>query len=101
MFTLTSRYAHQPVLAADRGDGVTVRYVLPRILPDPADTLIATRHRAVDGDRIDLLAWRNLASPTAWWMIADANRVTHPAALPGQPGDITLIPVPGTGRAAG
>lgn len=101
MFTLTSRYANQPVLAADRGDGVTVRYVAPRILPDPATVTVATRHRASDGDRLDLLAWRNLASPIAWWMIADANRVTHPAALPGAPGDIVIIPVPGTGGTPG
>ncbi|MEP9359585.1 hypothetical protein [Sphingomonas sp. KR3-1] len=101
MFTLASRYATQPVLAADRGDGQVVRYVLPRMLPDPGDQIVATRHRAIDGERIDLLAWRNLASPTAWWMIADANRVTHPAALPGKAGDVTIIPVPGLGKVAG
>ncbi|HMO77153.1 MAG TPA: hypothetical protein PKD48_17590 [Sphingopyxis sp.] len=101
MFTLTSRYATQPVLEADRGDGVTVRYVLPRLLPDPGDMVVATRHRAVEGDRLDLLAWRHLGDPTAWWMIADANRVTHPAALPGAPGDTTAVPVPGTGKPGG
>jgi hypothetical protein len=101
MFTLASRYASQPVFAADRGDGRVVRYVAPRVLPDPSELIIATRHRATDGERIDLLAWRNLASPAAWWMIADANRVTHPAALPGNAGDVTLIPVPGLGKVAG
>lgn len=101
MFTLASRYATQPVLAAGRGDGTVVRYVAPRILPDPGSLIVATRHRAIDGERIDLLAWRNLASPSAWWMIADANRVTHPAALPGQAGDVTITPVPGLGEVAG
>ncbi len=101
MFMIASRYTTQPVLAADRGDGRIVRYVLPRMLPAPDDVTVATRHRAIDGERIDLLAWRNLASPSAWWMIADANRVTHPAALPGKPGDVTIIPVPGLGKVAG
>lgn len=101
MFTLNSRYAGQPVLAADRGDGVAVRYVAPRPLPEPADLAVVTRHRTVDGDRLDLLAWRHLGSPTAWWMIADANRVAHPDELPGAPGDNVVIPVPGTGKAGG
>lgn len=101
MFTLASRYASQPVFAVDRGNGQVVRYVAPRILPAPEDQVVATRHRAIDGERIDLVAWRNLASPTAWWMIADANRVTHPAALPGNAGDITIIPVPGLGKVTG
>lgn len=101
MFTLTSRYANQPVLAADRGDGVTARYVRPRWLPDPVAMTVATRHRTIEGDRIDLIAFRNLGNPTAWWMIADANRVIHPAALPGAPGDTVVIPVPGTGGVGG
>jgi hypothetical protein len=101
MFTLASRYAAQPVLAADRGDGRIVRYVLPRLLPDPETLVVATRHRATDGDRIDLLAWRNLASASAWWIITDANRVTHPATLPGAAGCVTIIPAPGLGRVAG
>lgn len=101
MFTLTSRYAGQPVLAVDRGDRVVVRYVAPRLLPEPAQLTIATRHRTVEGDRLDLLAWRHLGSPTAWWAIADANRVTHPAALPGAPGDTVVIPVPGSGKVGG
>jgi hypothetical protein len=101
MFSLTSRYAAQPILEADRGDGLKVRYVLPRLVPDPQDLIVATRHRAVEGDRIDLLAWRHLASPTAWWMIADANRVVHPEELPGAPGETLVIPVPGTGKAFG
>jgi hypothetical protein len=101
MFTVISRYAAQPVLEADRGDGVTVRYVAPRLLPEPAQLTVATRHRTVDGDRLDLLAWRHLGGPTSWWMIADANRVTHPAALPGAPGDTVVIPLPGTEKVAG
>lgn len=101
MFTLTSRYVNQPLLVADRGDGVSVRYVLPRLLPDPADTVVATQHRTTDGDRLDLIAWRHLGAPTAWWMIADANRIVNPAALPGGPGDSFVIPLPGTGKVSG
>ncbi|HEY0012012.1 MAG TPA: hypothetical protein VGB79_04075 [Allosphingosinicella sp.] len=101
MFTLKSRYAGQPVFETDRGDGVRVRYVAPRLLPEPADHGVATRHRTIEGDRLDLLAWRHLGNPAAWWMIADANRVAHPGELPGAPGDAVVIPVPGAGKVGG
>jgi len=101
MFTPDSRYASQPVLDHVRADGVRVRYVLPRILPAPEDFAVALHHRVADSERIDSLAHRHLGVPTAWWVIADANRAVHPAALPGPPGADLLIPVPGTVRPRG
>ncbi|MEA3012189.1 MAG: hypothetical protein QOD42_734 [Sphingomonadales bacterium] len=101
MFSTDSRYASQPTLDHVRADGEPVRYVQPRILPQPEQAQIAQRYRATDSDRLDLLAYRNLGAPTAWWMIADANRTPHPAALPGAPGDTLTIPIPGTGKIPG
>lgn len=101
MFNLSSRYAAQPVFETVRADGLAVRYVLPRLLPAPEEMMIAVRHRASDGDRIDNIAYRHVANPTAWWLLAEANRVIHPAELPGEPGDTMLIPAPGTGKVAG
>ena len=101
MFSLTSRYAHQPVLEATRGDGLAVRYVLPRLLPPPEDKVTAALHRTTDGDRLDLLAYRHLGAPTAWWVLAEASRAVHPDELPGEPGDSLRIPVPALVRTAG
>jgi hypothetical protein len=101
MFGLNSRYAQQPVLEGERADGLAVRYVLPRLLPPPEDKLIATLHRTADGDRLDLLAYRHLGAPTAWWMLAEASRAVHPHDLPGEPGDTLRIPVPDLGKPAG
>jgi hypothetical protein len=101
MFTSDSRYASQKLLDHVRADGEPVRYVQPRILPPPEDAQVSIRHRASDSDRLDLLAYRHLGAPTAWWMIADANRAAHPAALPGAPGEVVAIPIPGTGRTPG
>jgi hypothetical protein len=101
MFAADSRYASQPTLDHVRADGEPVRYVLPRILPPPDTIQVALRHRTSDSDRLDLLAYRNFGAPTAWWMIADANRAAHPAALPGAPGETVVIPAPGTGRTPG
>ncbi|HEY5712956.1 MAG TPA: hypothetical protein VIT38_13770 [Allosphingosinicella sp.] len=94
MFSADSRYASQKQLDHVRADGEPVRYVLPRILPQPEDVQVSIHHRASDSDRLDLLAYRNLGAPTAWWMIADANRAAHPAALPGAPGETVAIPIP-------
>ena len=101
MFTTDSRYAAQGVLDHVRADGEPVRYVLPRLLPDPEAATVSFRHRVTDSDRLDLLAWKSLGAPTAWWMIADANRPPHPAALPGPAGAVVTIPLPGTGRVPG
>lgn len=101
MFTADSRYASQGTLDFVRQDGAPVHYVIPRLLPPPADQPIALRHRATDSDRLDLLAFRHFGEPTAWWMIADANLAPHPAALPGEPGEIVAIPAPGTGGTPG
>jgi hypothetical protein len=101
MFTADSRYFSQGTLEHVRADGETLRYVIPRILPPPGYAAVGIRHRATDSDRLDLLAWKNLGVPTAWWMIADANLVSHPAQLPGAPGSRVDIPLPGTGKVPG
>jgi len=101
MFSRASRYASQPVLEHTRPDGVTVRYVLPRLVPSPESFGVALRHRATDSERIDHLAYRYLGAPAAWWWIADANLAMHPAELPGAPGTEVRIPNPGTGRTRG
>lgn len=101
MFTSDSRYASQKLLDHTDPAGRPVRHVTPRLLPDPDAAQIALRHRATDSDRLDLTAYRHLGVPTAWWMIADANRAVHPGSLGGVPGEIVSIPVPGTGRIAG
>jgi hypothetical protein len=101
MFSKDSRYANQPVLEHTRTDGVTLRYVLPRWVPSPDSFTIGLRHRATDSERIDHLAYRHLGAPTAWWLIADANLVPHPADLPGAPGNEVLIPIPGIGGGQG
>jgi len=101
MFSKDSRYASQPVLEYTRSDGVTLRHVLPRWVPSPDDFTAGLRHRATDSERIDHLAYRHFGAPAAWWLIADANLATHPADLPGAPGNEVLIPIPGTGGTRG
>ncbi|HEX8261870.1 MAG TPA: hypothetical protein VF547_03240 [Allosphingosinicella sp.] len=96
MIAADSRYASAPQLVYVTSSGQPVTYLAPRILPQPDGFQPVLRHRVTDSDRIDLLAWRNLGAPTAWWQIADANRAMEPSALPGAPGDVVLVPVAGT-----
>lgn len=96
MIAADSRYASAPQLVHTAPTGDQVTYVAPRILPQPDSFQPVLRHRVTDSDRVDLLAWKNLGAPTAWWQIADANLAMHPGALPGAPGDVVLVPVAGT-----
>ncbi|MEI7833429.1 MAG: hypothetical protein WCJ56_09550 [bacterium] len=46
--------------------------------PQPDDRF----HMVMDGDRIDLLAYRYLGDPLLWWIICDWNDVCFPLELP-------------------
>lgn len=49
------------------------------------------QHRVVQGERLDLLAWRYYRDPLMAWMIADANGCSHPDELL-EPGRLLVIP---------
>jgi nucleoid-associated protein YgaU len=56
-----------------------------KVMAQPAarKTETAQVHMVIQGDRLDLLAFRYYGDPTKWWIIADANRSLFPAtALP-------------------
>lgn len=101
MFTERSRYAGQPHRERRTPDGRRAVYVLPRVTPPPEAYEAGTRLAVTDSDRIDALAWRHLGDPTAWWMIADANRAVDPAEVLAEPGADLVIPVPGSARWGG
>ena len=101
MIAADSRYASAAQLSHTSPDGEQLVYLTPRLLPSPESFSPVLTHRVSDSDRLDLLAWKNLGVPTAWWMIADANLASHPAQLPGDPGSGVDIPLPGTGKVPG
>ena len=53
-----------------------------------------------DSDRLDALAYRQFGEPTAWWMIADANRAIHPDDVLAKLGEQIGMPVPGPAPSA-
>lgn len=91
------RYAASEVKVMTLPDGTPVSFLGRRFLPEPeAMTMIASV--AVEpAERLDLFAARTLGLATAWWRIADANRVIHPEDLDGTAGRRLDIPLPEAG----
>lgn len=92
MFAMTSRYQGVDTATCQLADGRTVRYVRRRFLPRPEDLAELSEHVVRPGERLDLVAARELGDPEQFWRIADANRAMDPEALavPGRRLRITL-----------
>ena len=50
-------------------------------LPLRSTSSLAGFHRRLQGQRLDLIAFRFLADPTAFWYLCDANNAMVPDAL--------------------
>ena len=94
MFDNNSRYAKLPVLKHVAPDGRVISYVSRRFLPDGASFASLGELTIQAADRPDLIAFRGLGDPLAFWMLADANNVMDPAELCDEPGENVRIPVP-------
>ena len=101
MFDDKSRYAKSATREHVGANGRRRVYVRPRVTPPPEHYLIATRQVVSDSDRLDTLAYRTQGEPTAFWLLADANRTMHPSALTAEPGTLVALPVPGATRIKG
>ena len=101
-FGPTSRYANTP-LSATSLDGVTVRFVTRRFLPDPDALADLGQHVVMSGDRDDNLAARVFGDPELYWRLCDGNRVQFPGELTVEVGRRLRITgpagIPGGGRA--
>jgi hypothetical protein len=78
MFDSTSRYASAPTETVPDARGRTVTVALPPAAPQ--QTLLGI-HALRQGERLDHLAAKYLAEPTAYWRIAEQNNVMLPDAL--------------------
>jgi hypothetical protein len=87
MFASNSRYAGQPTDVRRLADGRTVNLVR---LPLPGPAVVKGYYRRQNGQRLDLIAARFLADPTASWWLCDANNAVVPDALASQ--DLVGIP---------
>lgn len=91
MFSTGSRYA-----AAGQPYQVTLpdgSQVLATPIPVRQPPPLLGYHPANSSDRLDLLAFRYLNDPTAFWQICDANNAMVPGTLTAR----ALIAIPATG----
>jgi hypothetical protein len=91
MFFAGSRYssAGQPYQVTLPDGSQVLATPIPARQPPP----VLGYHQAVGGDRLDLLAFKYLDDPTAFWRICDANNAMVPGTLTARP----LIAIPATG----
>ncbi|MEU2832878.1 LysM domain-containing protein [Streptomyces lavendulae] len=94
MFSATSRYQNVPTASLTLPDGRTVTYVRRRFPPDPDTLTTVGTHVVVAGERLDLVAARELGDPEQGWRIADAHRVLDPELLTRVPGRRLRITLP-------
>jgi hypothetical protein len=80
-FPPTSRYGGLPLRSLTRADGEPISYLARRFLP-PSDRFSLLRlHAVTAGERLDLIAARELGDPEAYWRICDANNGVKPDEL--------------------
>lgn len=96
MFDHTSRYYNLEVATMDLLDGRTVSYVRRRFLPRGEDMPLLAEVAVVQGERIDLVAYRTLGDPLAYWRICDANNAMDPRELTEETGRLLRVPLPRT-----
>ncbi len=87
-FLPSSRYAKIETVTASAADGRVVRAVKLRRLPATSGTAHVVEQR----DRVDILAYQQLADNTRFWRIADANSELEAETLTSVPGDVILVP---------
>ena len=94
MFDLTSRYYSLDQATYVVAGGQTVTYDRRRFLPPGKNMPLLVEVTVVQGDRLDLIAFRTLGDPKQFWRICDANNAIDPLELMAQPGTKLRVPIP-------
>jgi hypothetical protein len=98
MFDHTSRYYGLAIATIDLPDGRTASFVRRRFLPQGDAMPLLAEVGVAQGERIDLLSYRTLGDPLAYWRICDANNAMDPQQLiedaTGDPARLLRVPLP-------
>jgi hypothetical protein len=92
-FANGSRYEQIP-LATIEIDGLPIRYVRRRFVPQPSRFALLHEYTVEQGDRVDNIAAGQLGDPELFWRLADANRAVHPNELAADIGRRLRITLP-------
>ena len=93
MFEHTSRYYDLENATFITPDGRKMTYKRRRFLPQGENMPLLTEINLIQGDRLDLIAFRTLGDPEQFWRICDANNTMNPEELI-KPGKIIRVAVP-------
>jgi hypothetical protein len=94
MFAHTSRYYSLETAVYTLPDGRTVAYKQRRFLPEGGAMPLLVEIQVAQGDRLDLIASRNVGDPQQFWRVCDANNAINPLDLTSEPGRTLRIPMP-------
>lgn len=81
MFGPTSRYYTAPVRTYKTSAGLPVKYVAPRVLPQPETLSAVDYYTVTEGERLDNIAATELGDPELFWRLCDANGALDPLEL--------------------
>ena len=93
MFDPNSRYYTIETATYVSADGQSITYKRRRFLPQGEDLPLLVEVTVTEGDRLDLITYRTLGDPEAFWRAADANNGMNPTELE-QPGGTLRVPIP-------
>jgi hypothetical protein len=97
-----SRYYSIGTTTFTRPDGVIVRYLSRRIIPQPDQYTTIRQYVVVQGDRIDTVANAQIGDPLLFWILCDANGASDPDSLTADAGRVLSITLPaGIGTTGG
>lgn len=91
MFFRGSRYEGIAEAEWTTPAGRIIRYKRRRFIPFSRGVF---PYLVVEGERLDLIAYRVFKDPEQFWRICDANEALRPEDLAAVPGRRLLIPVP-------
>jgi hypothetical protein len=80
-FPPTSRYHGVEIATRELPNGEQIRHLRRRFIPTGARFALLYEHVVGEGERIDLIASRELGDAESYWRICDANDALRPADL--------------------
>jgi hypothetical protein len=93
LFPPTSRYHGVEIEKLEAVEGEPVVYLARRFVPQTDRFAVLQEYTVVQGDRLDLIAFRHLGDPEQFWRLCDANGVLRPDELE-EPGRVVRITLP-------
>jgi hypothetical protein len=80
-FPPTSRYYGVEITALTMADGEQTPYLRRRFVPASSRFAVLREHVVSEGERMDLVAARELGDPEAYWRVCDGNDAMRPEDL--------------------